>query len=215
MNRMKYLIFLLSLAYGKMIFAQRSDTTLVQIDSFLTAAFPCRINTNNDGRSITFECVSDTINYKIVKDRLIVIDKTKTGFDSSMESYTRVIVNSAPSEFKHRYTDTIIGGTKGAFVELFDPGEESQLQRVYIFYTVKDSFNYSVYLAIKAGTLFPEKTMNWFYSGLRFSDNHYESLPERAFTKKQFWYKMLAYILVVAALAYVIGSFFKKKPVPK
>jgi len=183
----------------------------IKIDSILSCRFPGKVSSSNTDSSAVYEYEAGYMSYKITKDRTLVIDKSKAGFDSSLHDYERIAVNTMTYKFRHNSIDTIIGGTTGVFIKFYDPPKDPPFQKLFIFFTVRDSFTYTIYTLVRTESVETEKKVNWFYSNLKFTKNYYEALPDHDFTKGKFWSKILSYVLVLLALGLLAGSFFKKK----
>lgn len=196
---------------ASVLYAQGVVYEEIKIDSNLIARFPGKVSSIKTADRDIYESDSDDIAFRIIKIHSSVIDKSKSGFDSSLLTFKRVTSRSMPYKFKLQSVDTIIGGTKGIFIKLYDPEIKSGFQKLYVFYTTRDSFTYSIYSNVKMDSEDTENKVKWFYSNLKFTTNYYETLPDYSFTPTQFWGKILAYVLVLFVLAYLMGSFFKKK----
>ena len=208
---MKYTILFIFLSTAGSLYAQEQVYEEIRIDSILSCRFPGKAFSSNTDSSAVYEYEAGYMSYKITKDRTLVIDKSKAGFDSSLQDYERVAVNTMPFKFRHSSTDTIIGGTKGVFIKFYEPPKDPPFQKLFIFFTVKDSFTYTIYTLVRTESVETDKKVNWFYSNLKFTKNYYEALPDHDFTRSQFWGKILGYVIVLIVLGFLMGSFFKKK----
>ena len=196
------------------LYSQDSSTAIV-VDENLIVSLPFPFNSSTKGHFINYTSTSENIEFIVSKEFSYPGDESKEEFKNSM--YTFLYMFDSIEQFNDYIkepVDTIIGGTHGLYVSVRNIKKIFPLTKLYAFHTTKDSFSYTFYAKLRgndSGAF--EEQVKWFFDNIHFSKDYYSTLPEKIadVKRRKVFGQIIGWIFVLAALAYLTYSHFKKK----
>jgi hypothetical protein len=189
----------------------------VIVDSNLTLTFPLEYSIKESDSNKIITCTDKKIEFIVSRQLSKIKDRSKEEFDSSMQTYRRMIATQKiTSDYKKKYTDTILGGTHGLFVSLQNDSMNYLVNKLYIFYTTKDHFAYHLFVKFKdTGDNISEQQAVSFFKQLRFVNDYYITLPDTTSRRKKYntIELIIGWVTALSVLSYLTYSIFKKKVV--
>lgn len=186
-----------------------------KIDNNLSAVFPFDYSLKETDSSKVYNCMGESLEFIIDRKLSKVIDRSRQEFNTSLDSYRRMIDREVFAQWYTKiYADTIIGGTHGLFVSLKNESSGLPTNRIYIFYTTRDSLTYTVF-ANFFGAVTPanENKVEAFYKGLQFAGDYYSSLPDKTGRNYGLVGTLVGWTSLLTVLSYLVYSMAKRKTV--
>lgn len=213
---MKYCILWFWGVIPNLIFAQEPSVKAT-VDSNLTVVFPLSYSVKESDSSKIITCTSEKIEFIASRQLSKIKDRSKEEFDSSIQTYRRMIATQkTTSDYKKTYTDTIVGGTHGLFVSLKNDPIKYLVNKLYIFYTTKDYFTYSIFVKFKeTGDPISEQQAVSFFKQVLFAGDYYATLPATISRRRKYnaTETIIGWVTALSVLSYLAYSMFKKKTV--
>ena len=194
-------------------FAQNTTTTH-KVGTALTVVFPgvpepAPVVQGNVGLYLSTEGVTYVVNYNQT-DALKGVN-TKSEFEEALEGAVKGYVKADKLQgFQQLIRDTVIGGSKGQLVQLFDRSENGIENEIKAFLTIQDGHFYAVQAIVKHSMNPSIDDINKFFKDVRFSGKNYDTTSS-AFTIGKSGRSIIVTVISALAIAFVVGLIKRRR----
>lgn len=194
-------------------FAQDTTTTH-QVGTALTVIFPgvpepTPVVKGNVGLYLTTEGVAYVVNFNQT-DALKGVN-TKSEFEQALKGAVKGYMKADELQgFQQLIRDTVIGGSKGQLVQLFDRSENGIENEIKAFLTIQDGHFYAVQVIVKHSMNPSIDDINKFFKDVKFNGKNYDATSS-GFTIGKSGRSIIVSVIAGLVIAVVVGLIKRRK----